>query len=112
MSHVTDLVVFCSILEEPEEHPAAIRELDAEVNNQETVGGHRARWFERVDEYAGGNKVLQSRIFMSAVNYLDVERFVRAFLEASWCEPHSALLIYQDENDKWFSALRATGDRL
>ena len=81
MSHVADIILSTCIRDGSE-----IKETSPNVEklNNYLKREHNGASLIKVDEGAGGNKVMQRDVFMAAINYLDIPGFVRAFNEVKW----------------------------
>ena len=69
--------------------------------------------FERMDQNAGGNKVMEHVVFGLAVDYVPFETVRDAILSVDWPDPHGVVLAYLGQHDMTFAvydmpALRAS----
>lgn len=98
MSKVTDVILTASLMEEMDDSgtsPAANR-LSAWLEEK-----HRSP-LVRVDGSAGGFKVMQALVFLSAVNYLDEDGFIEAVRSAGWEDPQSVRVLFNREGSEGF----------
>lgn len=102
MSNVTTVTVICGDFE-PDEIRARLDNILAEQESE-------AR-FKRVDEYYGGNKNAQCYVFGCAINYLDVDHFVRGALSLPWENPEELMIVVQPEEGPVRMARPAPGTR-
>lgn len=63
----------------------------------------------KVDGYAGGDKAMQCDVFLVAVNYLNVGRFLDAFRAIRWDMPECVQLMIKNEHDDAFTIYQALG---
>lgn len=59
--------------------------------------------FIKIDEKFGGNKYMGSDVYGTAINFLDVEKFMEAFNWIEWEVPVRVQLLLQKENDLVFA---------
>jgi hypothetical protein len=64
------------------------------------------RSLKQVDQYAGGDKGFQARVYMAGINYLDIPEFVDLFCSIPWELPFMATLLIRDEHDDTFTVYR------
>jgi hypothetical protein len=70
------------------------------------------RRFVRVDEHSGGDKGFQARVYLVAINYLDIEAFLEVYKSITWGLPDMVQLMIRDEHDDFFTSYRARGSRV
>jgi hypothetical protein len=98
MSHVTDIILTCSLCDEEggsDAYPAV-----EFLNLWMERAGHGR--FVDVSEHAGGHKNLQAPVFLCAANFLDIEEFLRAVAAAPWDRPESVRVLLQQEHGDGF----------
>ena len=99
MSHVTDVILTMSLLEEAgdDDRCPAVDVLNiwlSERNKGE---------LKRVDDFAGGGKAIQAAVFMGAFNSLEIPEFVAAVGAAPWEDRGRLALFVKDEHDERFT---------
>jgi hypothetical protein len=57
----------------------------------------------QVDQLAVGTKAMQCDVFLTAINYLDIEAFVEVFRGIPWNVPECVQLLIKDEHDELFT---------
>ena len=67
--------------------------------------GHKLKGYHlaKVDQFAGGRKAVQCDVFMSAVDYLDVDKLLKEFHEIQWESILEVQLMIKGEHDDIFS---------
>lgn len=72
----------------------------------EEVPGHDARLealgFVRVDQHAGGNKVMERNVWLAAFNHLDLEALAAQLGAIEWEWPESVQLLVRDQHGARF----------
>ena len=58
---------------------------------------------KKIDENAGGNKMIEHDFFAGAFNHLDLEGFVQCAWATTWTYPKEVQLFVKEENDEVFS---------
>lgn len=98
MSRVTDIILTCSGLEEvwPSGGMPAIERLNSWLD--ERYGCH----VSRVDQRAGGTKVMQANVFLCAINYLDEDEFIDEVAKVGWQDPGAVRVMLKGEEDDGF----------
>lgn len=94
MSHVTDILVLASCLDEPGETATdgAIANLNAYLRSD----------LVRLDEMAGGSKAMQATVWAGAYNYLNIEEFLAKVWEQKWELAADVQVLLKDEHDdRW-----------
>lgn len=100
MSYVADLILteFDSDFEGP---PCqSVQNINAWL-----AAEHSGSEFKPVDDYAGGTKGMQIRVWLAAVNYLDVEGLEKIVREQTWDFVECVQLLLKNENDDRFRFL-------
>lgn len=88
MSNVSTVIVVC----EEDDLDMVRARLDAILLAQES----RAT-FKQVDQGFGGDKHPQAHVFGSAINYLQLEEFVRDVLALPWEYPEGLVIVVQPD---------------
>lgn len=98
MSVVTDIILVTFLndgAKRDNEHPNADR-LSAYLEREHD------RDLQKVDEHAGGDKMMQCDVFMAAINHLDKDEFVKLFRSIEWEWPEKTQLMIKGEWDDRF----------
>lgn len=95
MSHVTDVILTVSLLEQNDVYPADVYPAVEALNTwlSERDKGE----LKRVDSFAGGRKAVQAAVFMGAFNFLDIPEFVAAVAAAPWGYRDGLALFVKNE---------------
>ncbi len=99
MSNVTDIILSTAIEDgasKQDEHPN-VDLLNAYIKKEHNWA------LIRVDQYAGGGKKVQCDVFMAAINYLNIDEFVKHFHTISWECPECVQLMLKGEHDDKFT---------
>ena len=89
---MTNLILTCSLDED-----AAIADLNEEISN------FRASPLTDTRQAATGIKALEAGIYIAACNYLNLPDLIDAIQRASWADPESVQLFYQEQEDERFT---------
>lgn len=100
MSHVTDIVLLTAIDDggHDDEHPNVDR-LEDWLKREYSPHVRLVK----VDQHAIGTKAMQCDVFITAINYLNIEGFVEAFRAIPWGMPDCVQLLIKDEHDERFT---------
>lgn len=96
MSHVTDFILITALYDG--------------ASNCDTMEGHNAKYysnltgidFKYISDYTGGNKAIQCDIFMSAMNYYDIDVALEYLNKIKWENPECVQLMVKDEHEDVF----------
>ena len=94
MSYVSN-VVLLTFIDDP-----GIKDLQLWLSENEMPA------LNQVDGFAGGKRAFEAEIWVGAYNYLDIQEFTQAVLDAKWLYPDAVQLLIKQEADDVFS-LRA-----
>jgi len=106
MSWVTDVVLFCSTNENYDdlvnldgyrELPKAIAEINAWLEE------HKHNPLLAFSELDGSEKAMQANVYGGAFNFLKIDPFIEAVMNAKWNTPESVQLMIKDEEENWFT---------
>lgn len=109
MSHITDVILVTALGDgdsgenEERENPNVDR-LNLWLAAQPLNAG--LGLLVKVNECTRG-KALQCDVFVTAFNYLDIDKFVALFRSIPWEFPEQAQLMLKDENDDVFNSYLA-----
>ena len=102
MSHVASVILVTSGVEHDYTNRGyLVDRLNAYLRLQ-----YRGREFVQVDQHAGGDKGFQNNVYLVAINYLNIERFLRVFRAIPWQLPEMVQLFIRDEHDDDFTVYR------
>ena len=101
MSVVTDVILTCALGEEADGPDYFSCPAVEKIN--EWLVKERYGMLRRVDDEAGGNKVMQAVVYLGAFNYLDVDCFIKQLKEAPWELPESVRVFIKREQEEFFS---------
>jgi hypothetical protein len=101
MSHVTDLIICASLLDEDKE-PAMQKWFDEHRNHEQGP--------KRVDQHAGGGKCVQATVYMGAHNYITDEEILQMVLQIEWDQPLALRIYVQHEHGAHFVPLGTEED--
>ena len=62
------------------------------------------RQFAEVDSMAGGNKCMECSVVMAAINYFDLEGFLKEFNAIEWMSPECVHLMIMGQDDDIFTS--------
>jgi hypothetical protein len=100
MSHITDVILLVSVLDEDVAH--RVNEFFLTSGSQSGTPGQMIR----VDEYASaGHKAMQATVYAGAFNYLDIVGFLRHVASLPWEDRSTVQVLLQDEHDDQFHLL-------
>lgn len=112
MSHVTDIILMCSLAEETADGPGttdgptpAIEKLNAWLKESGRPP------LVRLDSAAGGNKAFQGIFAAAAFNDLDIPEFRSAVASVEWESPDSVQIAIKDEHEETFSVYQLKDER-
>ena len=101
MSHVASVILITSGIEHDYRHGGwLIDKLNAYLEE------HHERKFAQVDQYSGGDKGFQARVYLVAINYLDIPKFLEVFHSIRWGLPDFVTLMIYDDHDDGFAVYR------
>jgi hypothetical protein len=107
MSVVTNIILVTGIEGDDEEgmpSPGAAK-LNLWIENEHQSCGPNA--LVKVDHIGGGNKAIESDMYIGAVNYLIKEDLVAVFRSIKWERPESAQLIIREQDEDKYSVYSA-----
>jgi hypothetical protein len=92
VSHVADVLLWTSVLEEPDDPPVrAVNAYLASLDHAPLV---------EITDYVRGKKAVQSYWYAGAANYLDIPQLVAIVQAQEWQDPESVVLLIKDEHDE------------
>lgn len=94
MSHVTDVVLFCSLLDKEN---GTIEQINQWLQEKENIN------LNELDCHAGGNKCMQASVWGGAFNYFNIQEFTDYLLTLPWEFPDNVQVMIQDEHDEQFT---------
>ena len=100
MSHVCNIVLLMSTLEEVDDRIPALERLNQWLSSQSKGQLHR------VDGYGSNSKVMECIVAIGAFNYLHLEEFLRVFRGAGWEDVEGLSLMVMDEGEERFREVR------
>lgn len=97
MSHITDIILVTMIDDRDKDSELNANKLSRFLfdNYNETPLVHVPRGISR--------RGMQCDVFISTVNYLDIDRFMRLFYSIEWGWPNQLQLMIKDEHDDLFT---------
>jgi hypothetical protein len=95
MSHITDIILVtrCCYGDDYDREATAIDVLQQALDCV----------LIRVDERAGGDRLMQCDVYLAAVSHLNIDAFIRLFKAAPWHDPDCVQLMLKDEEDLIFT---------
>jgi len=87
MSYVTNIILKVAI------HENAVRGFNKELDN---LTGYQ---LIRVDEQAGGDKVMEIDVHMAAINGVDQKELRQLFFSTPWSQPEKVQLLVQEHEE-------------
>lgn len=106
MSHVTDIIITCSIMEDNDQEDV-FPAIDF-INNY--LESRNRGKLNNLGGNEGGTKCWQTNVFGAAFNNLDLEEFAAALKSAPWHEPENVTILIQDEHDEAMREVRLIKD--
>jgi len=97
MSCVTDIILVTMIEDKHE-----CGKLNADTLSQFLIDNHRGTSLVHIPRNIG-RRGLQCDVFVTAVNYLDIDEFMRLFYGIEWQYPDFLQLMIKSEYDKIFT---------
>ena len=106
MSVVTDIILVTAMNDgaQGEDRYDSVDRLNALLSE---IRQGRPDTLVKVDQHAGGTKAMQCDVWMAAINMLDEDAFVMAFLSIDWGDPECAQLMLKSEDDCRFRVINA-----
>ena len=101
MSHVTNVIVTASIMED--EYSLDSYLLEVFPDRLVRVSDVHSPIYAKDESGFGGSKNMETFVYMGAYNYLDVEGAVDILNAYDWIEPESALILMCEQEMNGFS---------
>jgi len=102
MSNVTNVILSFSIIEEEYELQDFQHYKIMDKINQWLYDSKYGQFSKELTEYAGGNKVTETPIYIAAFNHFNIDAFVEFIKTLNWEEPEDVQIFIQTQDEDRF----------